>query len=508
MNGIVKILIGLLFFFGYTGLGQSNEINTIELEPGAVLDVGSATVTVSQLISLRADSAGYAQVMGKVEGPAEVESYLTYSSARWFGLSFPIDSTFQGLNISNGGFLNVRSEVDSNQVNAYWYNASTLDVNSGEGAWTQVNQRSESLEGKGYYIYLGPPYFGNLPVVISAKGDSLLNGSQQMTTGYVGTGGSQHIGWNLIANPYPSAISWNGLKDLNSNLNSTYYIQNGDGSWASFNGTFGIKGGADSVPTDYIAPMQSFFVQLNQAGDLTFDNSIRSVDQKPVKYKANHYYIGLRVQNDSTGMEDYIYLGFNGSFGDGFDPNFDGYKKMNMVYGSLNFFVSDSLGKYSYYGISDKFTSKSIPLKFITKEKGMYVLALTDINIPDTWQIDLQDEEQGKFVNLKQQECVFEYKALEKEHDFTLHINRRIGTEDAVKRDIQIAHTIIGVEVKLPEQFLGEVEVFLYDAVGRLIFYDKSSESVFNIYKPDRRGLYILSVKDSGQKLFTKKLIF
>jgi len=103
--------------------------------------------------------------------------------------------------------------------------------------------------------------------------------------------------WNLIGNPYPSAISADDFIAHNSNLSGTIYFWTHvddislsnpgpdaynftTDDYAMYNTTGGIGTGSTSgsnAPTGFIASGQGFFVDAITAGTIEFNNSMRSL---------------------------------------------------------------------------------------------------------------------------------------------------------------------------------------------------------------------------------------
>lgn len=161
-----------------------------------------------------------------------------------------------------------------------------------------------------------------------------------------------YLDWNLIGNPYPSALDARLFLDdqLNSSIvNGSIYLWThntqlssenpGSGKYnyssndyASFtSGTGGvaaISGGP--VPSGYIASGQGFFIQAASSGNATFNNSMRTIDNNDQFFKSNNYYqnkdrIWLNLSNDK-GAFSQILIGFISGATDGIDRSYDGPK--------------------------------------------------------------------------------------------------------------------------------------------------------------------------------------
>ena len=157
--------------------------------------------------------------------------------------------------------------------------------------------------------------------------------------------------WNLIGNPYSSAIDAELLLNNPANkdlLSGTFYfwthstpaqVQESLGvrsytsdDYAMYTvGTGGVKANPNGKePTQYISSCQGFFVEGLKKGVLTFKNEMRTVEHndnffksKKLKDSVNENKIWLNLTNDQ-GAFSQILIGFIDGATTSFDNNFDG----------------------------------------------------------------------------------------------------------------------------------------------------------------------------------------
>ena len=126
------------------------------------------------------------------------------------------------------------------------------------------------------------------------------------------TGEDTYSGSNLVGNPYPSSIDWKASTGWTREMLAsdgggyTMYIwnesQNNYGTFIS-NGSTGTNGA-----TQYIAPMQGFFVVAASAGILQMTEDI-CVHNQTLWLKQTHInenFISLQVSNSQFGADEIV----------------------------------------------------------------------------------------------------------------------------------------------------------------------------------------------------------
>ena len=226
-----------------------------------------------------------------------------------------------------------------------------------------------------------------------------------------------YLDWNLIGNPYPSALDATSFLDdpLNSSVvNGTVYLwthnteissANSGGEkynyssndYASFTpGTGGVaaKSGG-SAPDGFIASGQGFFIQAASNGNVTFNNSMRVTGNNDQFYKANKIEeekdrIWLNLSNNK-GAFNKILIGFIDGATDGIDRLYDGpkfggsYISFYSIIDEKNFVIQGrshikeeekvKLGLYSYIEQNDDL---KISIDKIEGNLSEYNIYLTD----------------------------------------------------------------------------------------------------------------------------------
>ena len=221
-----------------------------------------------------------------------------------------------------------------------------------ENGWNSVNGATVMQPATGY-IAMGPTT-GSFPQTQSVVFDGLVNTGVIQTSIEKSTNTEQaDLDWNLIGNPYPSAIDATAFLDNPLNtpfINGTIYLwthntaisKNTPGAnlynyssndYASFtSGTGGvaaISGGA--IPNGFITSGQSFFIEATSSGNVTFNNSMRTTSNNTQFFKklpselVEKDRIWLNLFNDK-GAFSQLLIGFIDGATDGIDRSYDGPK--------------------------------------------------------------------------------------------------------------------------------------------------------------------------------------
>ncbi len=329
---------------------------TLNILPGNDIQIPySKTINIQTtgIFKLLADitnsaSIGYSE--GQINGNISVETYLPplrkfrflaspvigANAAQWRNLGNNLVGN--GTHITGfGGALNNFDPSISNAPSAFWYNEvlAGSDVNVGsvatnDSGWTAfADGNSEVLtNGKGFRILIR----GDRTISLDGTGNVVPTATILTVIGtYPGhvininttkTNSNINSGYNLIGNPYPSSLDWNGISKGND-ISNTYTIYNPtSNSYQSWNG---LTGNASR----FISAGQAFFVQqTGLAGGIQIDEGDKSQNKGGNYFKEklnNHLKISLKV--DSLNC-DATFIHFHENAKDNFDL-YDGLKFTN-----------------------------------------------------------------------------------------------------------------------------------------------------------------------------------
>lgn len=445
--------------------------------------------------------------------------------------AFYFDPTkFEDLHTIVGGITTISGTPDGFDDNEDdWVNATTM------------------TPGKGYII-MGPTS-GTFPMTQSVTFTGTVNNGVKTTAVSLTPGIPTDDDWNLVGNPYPSAISADafinaniiGTGSINQTINGTLYFWThkadiGAGAnlgpdalnfsqddyavytLAGGTGTSGsISGG--SKPLGYIASGQAFFVEAQAAGNVAFNNSMRATSHsnsqfyktKSAKSKAvSKNRLWLNLEN-SLGMFSQQLVGYFDNATLGYDNGYDG-------------LLNDAGNYINFYSFIDSDTYK-IQARPAFDENDQVKLGYSSA-IAGTFSIDI-DSKEGIFT-YTDTNVYLEDKLLETIHDlknpytfnteagtfndrFVLrYTNKTLGTKDYESLENQVVISNKNKQIKVYSKAETIDNVVVYDLLGRKLFQkDKvdSSEIIISNLISSQQVLLVKVILKKGNEV-TKKVVF
>lgn len=342
---------------------------------GVVNVTGSAVVASGGNLVLVSTASGTASV-GSLTGSANItgnvvaQRFIPSNGRKWRFLSSPVaNATFsnswqQQMPITGpgtGGSLGTTNSngfdwTATNAPSIYSY-SETLSGNM-NNRWASIANTSTTIAtGKGYRVFVrgdrsqgtillnGSNYTAN-DVTLSAT--STLNKGQVNVALSCSNGCTANDGWNLVGNPYPSAIDWNNsawVSARSGNISSTIYIFNPyNNQWASWNSVAGPVNQGSNI----IGSGQAFFVKTTGSATLSFQESYKSTNLSTGlfgKTSGNEYMNNLHVTLNDTAMLDETVIYFNDNATKNVEEPYDGVKP-GVTGNSVSSYTSDNKSTY------------------------------------------------------------------------------------------------------------------------------------------------------------------
>lgn len=289
-----------------------------------------------------------------------------------------------------------------------------------------TNATNALTVGKGKWVYLGTGPVNTANITIDVTGQPHV-GNFNFNLTYTNSGNPLDDGFNLVANPYPSALDWLSAAWTKTNVNNAIYMFQADnGQYASFVNGISTNGGSR-----FIASSQGFYVQANAANPvLAATENVKSVTSSVLIKEADQKNVlRLRMHGNDGQDEAVVYFDKAASFG--FDGNYDAAKFAST--NPLNPYISSVINTrdLSINGIPFQAKTIHVPIRVTAGVSGTYQISWSGLNgfAPNAC-FTLEDTENGNVVNLKTNQIYyFNLQAGYQAPRFILHVDVPLPVE-------------------------------------------------------------------------------
>lgn len=331
--------------------------------------------------------------------------------------------------------------------------------------------------------------------------------------------------FNLIGNPYPSAIDGTLLIQNNTTLNTLYFwthrtaIASTPGpnvynftvdDYATFNLSGGTASDSGSLPpTGKIASGQGFFTDVTANGTVQFRNEFRSK-----AYLNNDFYKNQQVQRDriwlnfesQQGLFSQLLVGYFPEATNGIDRGYDGATLASQ--NSVSFYSLINGNSYRIQGKAPFSISDLVPLGF-KAVAGTYHISIPfkEGQLSTLSEIYLEDKQLGVIHNLNEGNYTFTTMAGTFNQRFVLrYTTESLGIDEQIPvPDVQL----ITKDHRLIIRSANEMtNVQLYDMLGRKVFESKIDGAAFSTYLPSVNGTLVAKITFADAKQTTRKIVF
>lgn len=440
--------------------------------------------------------------------------------------------TFNDDTLINGAGVD---DIDDNGDD--WFLKSSGDIMTPGVGYAATHSISAFIFGPNNYIYTFRGILNNGDITVPIERNDAETGDNN---------------WNLIGNPYPSAIDVDlffAENNLASNpttgkLTGTIYlwsqntaptsIANGNeqlnfsnSDYATINGTMETVGGDGLTPNRYIPSGQGFFVLYDDAaasatGSVIFKNSMRVSSNNDQFFRAsstnNPNKIWLRLTSD-IGLNNQIGIGYvNGATSQN-DGGFYDAKKTGAVMNSLAFYsvIPGDNDKFVIQGKapSDLNIDEIIPLGFITNIDVATIYTISIDNLEGDFltnnTVYLKDNLTSTIHDLTASDYSFTSTVGEFNNRFEIVFNNAslsIDNNEITSNNLSIIELENdNIMFKVGQNFTIQ-SIQIFDALGKEVynFKGKNSTETFNM-KELSSSLYIAKVTLNNGQTLTKKAI-
>jgi hypothetical protein len=255
--------------------------------------------------------------------------------------------------------------------------------------------------GRGYLVWMYSNTAANWDVSATMNQGNITLPVTYTTT----SGGVAADGWNLVGNPYPSAIVWDGGPGWTlTNIDPTISVPDfgAGGTYPTYYKTYNyIDDTGHNLPGGIIASGQAFWVHVTSSatsGIIINENAKTSAAggmfyRKRTTAKSSQ----LMISIDNGQFEDNSFLKLNPNASEAYDPGYDAVKLKNE---EMNIYLVDRDGKELVMHTLKEITDKDeIRLGITVKEPGQYNIAFYGHSeFPPAGELFLYDREENQSI--------------------------------------------------------------------------------------------------------------
>lgn len=539
-NGFPDIYRDVIINSHYDTNSFSNfEACTLTINNGKVVEIGAGNhitiysdLTVNGALNvLHEGSLLMLSPTGMTVNNGEINIHKTTTSLKKF------DYTYWSSPITNAALETVFHASPQNSF--YEFVAQNyIDINEdnqadNENAWRRAS--GEMIVGRGYTA-MAPntnPFINTQSVIFSGN---VNNGHIEVPVYLSADSFYTTDDWNLIGNPYPSAIDADLFLNHQQNtgaIGGSIYLWTHNSSpqeniytaddYAMFTvGTGGIAAFSEGeIPTGKIASGQGFFVEATQEGNLIFTNEMRTNEGNNNFFKTSNSKenrtetsnkIWLNLFNDA-GAFNQILIGFLEGASESIESKFDGYRFEGNNF--ISFYSMADQEKLAIQGTKPWQGDEIIDLGYSSYIQEKITLKIGIDHIEGELKnedIFLLDKLLNKIHDLKLEDYVFQTENEGVYNDrFSLQFNNGIL---AVNTPIDQEEILL---VKNEQDYLSIKtsknsmlnSIKIYDVLGRKIKEQntKNKEYILNKNIFNQTGVYILHVQLENSSVLVKKII-
>jgi len=405
--------------------------------------------------------------------------------------------------------------------------------------WSQITAPDlTSMDaGKGYIIR-APFGFNSTPASFAGNFTGVPHNGEVLAP--VVVSGPANINcYNLIGNPYPSAIDAELLMTQNPgtlNGGTTFYFwthnhaitnhQYTTTDYASYNLTGGVGTGLDSdgigtgnntKPTKWIPAGQGFMAHCHQTGNVVFNNSIRQGGNNANFYKSDEVASDLQKNRlwleltNSENVYKQLLVGYIENATNGYESGFDG--ESLDAGNAVNFYSILGDKKLSIQGRALDFdNNEQIPLGLKVTNAGIYTIRLSEkdgfFNMQAAY---LEDKITGTIHDLSAGDYIFTSEAGNFETRFVIRYNNTVlnNTDATFKGNDVIAYKkSTSIHVETAGFDMASIRIF--DINGRQLYEKKkiNSKSVVIHDLIAAQQLLMIQVTAASGTVVYKKIVF
>lgn len=314
-------------------------------------------------------------------------------------------------------------------------------------------------------------------------------------------------GWNLVGNPYPSALDWEKViedMDTNIDLDHGLYLWNPMiNQYATYINGVGTNGGSNRI-----AAFQGFFIMATGTDTLTFNNSHRTVDSvltTPFFRQKRLNRVNITVEFNGKKDETAIYTKPGSSYG--YDPKNDGFKILSNDFTTPQIYTSNEDNiMYSINSLPND-ADKDVNLELIIPQDGQLEISASHFYWNDQESHPmLFDKEKNTLIDIENQPYSFWANKDKVKNRFSI-IFRKITTGIEKNTSSPMKIIVDNNKITIINKSKEQGQCTIFDIRGNKVYSNivdsrEEHETIDVAYLPG--GVYIVSILGSKNSFTTK----
>jgi hypothetical protein len=475
---------------------------------GGALTVSAGTFTNSGTFTLLSNVTSTARIApvapgASIAGTFIIQRFISSRTANWGDLASPVQSTTL-LDWDNELFMSGVGGADGNAgdfKSVYMYDEPTV-------TYIPITSTGTTLTpGRGYEIWLatnsstlnattittvGTPTFGDRVIPISR------------------TTGNSDPGWNLVGNPFASAIDWSSL--TKNDLDGSFYVYDAGTS------SYTARTGGDIPHT------QGFYVFANSTSStLTIPESAKSISNASTFHKlVSPATFRMKIQGAALPFSHTAELSFDAAATSGYESGLDArYLKSPEKKTPEIYMHTDNGTRIMKNVLNPSAETVEVPLTVKIGQSGVHTIDTEGIeNLQSEYScVILKDNELGKTIDLAANPA-YSFEANEGviENRFVIHLTKEAaGCEQALATnessvltgDVDVLNTSEGVFVQFNLEETTDATISVVNVLGQEIMNKMNTRAGKQLVRIDVpsgvNGIHFITVTVNG-KQFTNKI--
>jgi len=385
---------------------------------------------------------------------------------------------------------------ESNSLSELFTGAYMYDFNVTTNAWNGLGTSTSTPldETRGYMVYVPE---ANHTYTFTGQ---MNGGSFTALT----THGAE--GFNLVPNPYPSAIDWGASSGwTKTNVNNAVYIwPSGGSNYASYVDGVAINGGSQFIPAG-----QAFFVKTSGSSPiLTMTNDVRVHSSQAFFKAGNELSDVLRILATANGKTDEAVVRFTNQATAMADGCCDAWKMAGSEMAPQLSSRSTDNQLLSINSLPYDAEVYTVPVHYTLSNDTETTLNFSGIESFDAaTTIYLHDLKTGQTTNLRQQQSfTFNYLQNDPMHRFNLLFGGALSADDIPVKELAAWVSDNILFISSPDIIGKKAEIQIYNTAGQMLLNMQLTLQNINLIPLQMRGMALIRII-AGNEVQTIKAV-